>query len=317
MILSDTIRILGRNHYLLWKLVLYILVCILMVSGLAMAICTPLISELSRLGFWNDLWGLVNSLTFNFSADSIFTSVYEFLVNTGALIANNLSTVLPFLIVFSLILCLGFKFTIGLVELPLADCVYNTMASNSRFNLGASFVKNLKASVKLQLSKLCVVLPVEIIFVALSTSVLFLYAFDVAWLNVLVPLIWAFVVIVLITIKYTLFALWTPAKAIFEYGSWRSLRKAFSSLRGNVCAMFGRTLLLTIACFILNGLMIMFTYMVGLIVTLPLSLFVFIVYGLVMTFYLNGLRFYVREKEIITPKKKENWERVSSIKDFI
>ncbi|MBR4270608.1 MAG: hypothetical protein IKQ31_02910 [Clostridia bacterium] len=317
MILSDTVRILGRNHYLLWKLILYILVCVLVVSGLALAICTPLVSELGRLGFWDELWGVINTLTFNFNADSIFTGVYQFLLDAGNLIVNNISTVLPLMIVFCVILVVGLKFTIGLVELPLADCVYNTMASNSKFNLGASFIKNLKSSVKLQLSKLCVVLPVEIIFAVLNTSVLFLYAFDISWLNVLVPLIWVFVAIVLVSIKSTIFALWTPSKTIFECGIWQSLKKSFTSLKGNVCAMFGRSLLLVSLCFVLNILMVMFTWNIGLFITLPLSLFVFIVYGLVMTFYLNGLRFYLNEKEIITPKKKENWERVSSLKDFI
>ena len=317
MILSDTVRILGRNHYLLWKLIIYILVCVLVVCGLAMAICSPFISELSNLGFWSNLLSLFHTLTFNLDIGSIFGAIYQFLIDTGVLIANNITTLLPFLIVFSLILTIGLKFTVGLVELPLCDCVYNTMASNTKFSLGVSFVKNLKASVKLQLSKLCVALPVEIIFIALSFSVLFLYEFNLAWLNVLVPVIWLLVSVVLASIWHTLFALWTPSKAIFEYGSWKALGKSVKSLRGNVCAMFGRTMLIVLICFILHAVMIAFTWMSGLIVTLPLSLAVFSVYGLVMTFYLNGLRFYLSEKEIITPKKKENWERVSSLKDFI
>ena len=317
MILSDTFRILGRNHHILWRFVLYSLICVLVVGGLSLAICSPLISELTRLGFWDKFHDLVANFTFNFNIGDVFYQIYTFLMDFFELIADNLSAVLPFLIVFVVIFTVGCRFTIGLAELPVADYVYSSMASNIHLSFGVCFVKNLKKSVKLQLAKLCVVFPIELLIACSCIGMFLLFSFNLTWLNVMLPLIWFIFVVALMAFKQTLFGLWSPSEIIFEDGIWRSFGRSFASLKGNFCAIFGRFMLISLISVVLNYILVILTASIGLIVMIPVEICVTIVFGLVMTFYLNGLRFYVAEQEIITPKKKENWERVSSLKDII
>ncbi len=317
MILSDSLRILGRNHHILWRLMIYILVCVLVVGGLSLAICSPLISELSKHGFFSSLEDLFVNLTFNFDMGNVFDRVYTFLVGFGDLVKANLATMLPFLIVFVTVFTLGVRFTVGLAELPVVDYVYNSMASNTRLSFGVCFIKNLKKSVKLQLCKLCVAFPVDLLILCAGIGGLLAFQFDIVWLNVLLPILWLVGVMLLVSFKQTLFGLWTPFVAIFEEGCFASFAKSFKALKGNFCAVFGRVLLISFLCVVLNYLLVILTMAVGLIFVVPVEFCVFLVFGLVMTFYLNGLRFYVTEKEIISPKKKENWERVSSLKDII
>ena len=317
MILSDSLRILGRNHQILWRLTIYILVCVLVVGGLSLAICSPLISELSRHGFFSSMEDLFVNLTLNFDMGNVFDRVYTFLVDFGGLVKANLATILPFLIVFITVFSLGTRFTVGLAELPVVDYVYNSMASNTRLSFGVCFIKNLKKSVKLQLCKLCVVFPIDLLILCASIGGLLAFQFNIVWLNALLPVLWLMGLMLLLSFKQTLFGLWTPVVAIFEEGCWRSLARSFGALKGNFCAVFGRILLISFISVVLNYLLVILTMSVGLIVAIPVEFCVFVVFGLVMTFYLNGLRFYVTEKEIISPKKKENWERVSSLKDII
>jgi len=317
MILTDTFRILGRNHHVLWRFVLYALVCVLVVGGLSLVICTPLVSELTRLGFWEKFQDLFVNITFNFNIGSVFHEIFSFITYFGDLVSENVSTVLPFLIVFCVIFSAGCRFTVGLAELPVADYVYNSMASNTRLSFSVCFIKNLKKSVKLQLAKLCVVLPVELLITCSSIGLLLLFNLNITWINVLLPLVMLVLLVLFIAFKQTLFGLWVPAETIFENGVWRSFGKSISSLKGNFCAVFGRFTLISLMVVFINYLLTILTMSIGLFILVPIEICTFIILGLVMTFYLNGLRFYVAEKEIITPKKKENWERVSSLKDII
>ncbi len=317
MIITDMLRILGRNHSVLWRLIIYMLVCVLVVGGLSLAICSPLVSELSKLGFFASMEELIVGLAFNFDIANVFGSVHSFLVGFGALVSQNLSTILPFLIVFLVIFCVGCRFTIGLAELPVVDYVYNTMASNTRLSFGVCFIKNLKKSVKLQLCKLCVSFPVELAIWVASIGGLMLFSLNIAWVSMLLPFLWLAAITLLLTFKHTLFGLWTPAVDIFGGGCWKALHRGFKSLKGNFLAVFGRLLLISFVFVVLNYAMVIFTMSIGLILVVPIEFCAYLVFGLVMTFYLNGLRFYVTEKEIISPKKKENWERVSSLKDII
>lgn len=317
MIITDSSKLFLRTSSLVWRMLPYMLISLLVICGLAIAICYPLIEELSQAGFFTQLLDLFRQIFFNLRIDEILASASNLALNLFDIITQNMSIILPLVIVALVIFSLGSFLVLGLSELAIADCLYGYMSSNSRLSFYSCFIKNLKKSFKLQLSKLLIVLPVDLIITAIIIGSLMLFTINNAIVITLAPFIIILVLCLLIALRQTLFCMWSPCMIVRNNSVWGALKESWICMASNFGTIYSRQLVVTIFSIGINIATCIFTASVGLFLTIPATVLFSNILGQTCFFYINGLKFYVDEDEIRAPKKREDWEHLSSIKDII
>ncbi len=317
MIITDSSKIFLRTSGVVWRLLPYILVCLLVVIGITVAACYPMISSLSEAGFFAQIFDLFSDSMFNVRLDQIFSAMADVLVSFGEIVAENIAGVVPLIVVAVLILGLGGSFLIGLSELAVADYLYHYMSSNTRISFGSCFIKNLGKSARLQLAKLLVVWPVDIIITAIFVASFLLFTVESAVVTILAPFIIVLLLVVLIAFRQSLFCLWSPCLITFNSSVFGALRESFSQLTKNFGVIFPRQLVMTVIYIAVNIAVCLFTASVGLLLTVPATVLFGAILAQVTLFTINGLRYYIDENQIVTPKKREDIEHIGVMKNII
>ena len=317
MVITETTKLFIRNGGLVWRILAYVLVCLLIICGLGVAICYPLIQNLSDAGFFAQLSSLITDNVANLRLDQIFSGVAQILVSFAEIVSQSLASILPFVIVLIIIIEFFGSFLIGLGELAIHDAIYHYMGSNTKISFSSCFIKNLRKSVKLQLAKLVVIVPINLIIIAAFIGSILLFTIDNFWLTFFAPFICVLVVTFLSAIKSTIFCAWAPSMVVRNQGVWASLKESVRDVCKNFGMIFGRQLVLTVFFIAVNIAAWILTASVGLFLTIPATILFNSIFGMVIYFYINGLKFYVDSDEIITPKKKEDWEPVENLKYIV
>lgn len=315
--ISETTKVFIRNSGLVWKILAYLLGCILIVGGIAIASCYFLFDKLADAGFFAKLGALFNDSVFNVRLDEIFSAASGVMVSLGEIIAENIDTLVPLVILFVLIVSIGLSFFTGLCELAISDYLYSNMASNSRLSFGSCFIKNLGKSAKLQLTKLLIVLPIDLLITAAIVGILLLFTVNNAVLTFITPFLLVLALIVLVSLRQTLFCMWAPCMVVHNRSVFGALKESFICMSKNFGTILSCQLVMNLIYVGVNIAACLFTASVGLLLTIPATMLFSLTLGQVAYFSTNGLKFYIDENEIVSPKKKEDWEHLNALKDII
>lgn len=317
MVTTDTSKLFIRNVGVVWGLLAYLVVCILIIGGLSIALCYPFIESLVSAGVFNEIFAVLTNNVANLQVGQIFGSLADIIVKISGIIGDNLASIVPMVIILFFIICVLGGFLVGLSELAVADCLYGYMGSNSKIGFFSCFIKNIVKSVKLQLAKLAVVLPCNIVIIAAIIACLMLFTIGNFWVSVFAPFVLTLVFILLFALKNTLFSAWVPCVIVKDYGAWSALRQSFGDVTKNFGKIFGRYFVLSVAIVAVTIASIILTASVGLILTIPACILFASIMNMVIYFYMNGLKFYVDDDEIVASKKREDWESINSLKYII
>ncbi len=317
MIITHSTKIFMRTSGVVWRILPYMLVCMLIVFGVALAACYPLFTSLSEAGFFAQVTTLFSDFVFNVNLADIFNSVADLMVAFFDVIAKNAGTLVPLVVVLVLILGLGLSFLIGLSELAMVDYLYGYMSSNSHLSFGSCLIKNLKKSAKLQLAKLLIVLPVDLLIIAVFIASLMLFTLEISWLAFVAPFIIVLALTLLIALRQTMFCMWAPCLIVHNGSVFGALRESFRLMIKNFGAIFPRQLVMTLIYIGVNIAVCLFTASVGLLLTVPATAYFTNIMGQVAFFHINGLKFYIDENQIISPHKKEEWEHLETLKNIV
>ena len=315
--IKETTKLFIRNDGLDWRILEYVLVCLLIICGLSVAICYPLIQNLSEAGFFTQIAGLITDNFANLRLDQMFDGIAQLLVSFAEIVSQNLATILPFAIVLIVIIEFFGSFLLGLGELAIHDSIYHYMGSNIKLSFSSCFIKNLRKSVKLQLAKLVVIVPINLVIIAAFICTVLLFTLNNFWLSFFAPFLCVLVVVFLNAIKSTIFCAWAPCMVVRNQGVWASLKESVLDVCKNFGKIFGRQLVMSVVFIAVNIAAIILTASVGLFLTIPATILFNSILGMVIYFYINGLKFYVDSDEIISPKKKEDWEPVENLKYIV
>ncbi|MCL2540420.1 MAG: hypothetical protein FWE53_03220 [Firmicutes bacterium] len=316
MTTKNILRLTISNPRLIWQIFAYSAVSLVLLLGVAVAAGLPLVLALNADGFFTEIQTFWNSLILN-------ANLGEIMQNSGALIdglwqifvANGSNLIWLSAVVFFICFIVG-PLILGQLDLTIGNCLYGYMGSNSKLSFWGSFVLNIGKSFKLRLIKLFIVLPADILIFTIMFFSLELFALGALWAY-FAPFIIILGGCVLVGLRLSLFACWTPNMIVTNQGVFRSLRENFR------CGMvkFQRTAIsafvLVLIIFVLNYCFMFFTAGVALLITIPISVLMIYIFGFVIYFQNNGLKFYVDSGTIITPKKQEFNDELSKIKHII
>ncbi len=315
MILDNSFRVFSNKFRLVWRVLLYCLLVVVLLSGIALASCYSLIVALSENGFLNQVGDFINANLFNFRIDQI--------LQDGALLFNEFLAIIslnthliPFVIILLVVVFLLGSILFGLLELPLIECIYGYMGSCSKLNFMGYFISNFSRSLKYRLSKLIVTVPLDLLIVASFFALLQLFTLS-GFLSIIAPFIILLALVLLISLRLSLFAEWGPCIVVNNIGIWKGLKENFKNIRKNYKVVFGTVLITVILAFAANYGLSALTCGVALFISIPATIVFFNVMYTVIYFHLNGLRYYIDKERIITPKKLEDQERIKDMRNLI
>ncbi len=316
MITTDTTKLFFRNSGLIWRILAYFIVCGLVIGGVCFAVCYPFISNLVEAGVFDKIYTLLTENLVG-NVNHIFESLAEIFQQIIDIIFANWQNILPILVLFFILVCVLGSFILALSEMALADCLYGYMGSNSKLGFSNCFIKNLVQSVKLQLAKILVVLPCNIIICVAVACSLMLYFTGNFWLVTFAPFVVILVFTVLYALRNAIFCAWVPCVVVRNIGVWDALRESTRASFKNFGKIFATYFILAICMVAITIAAISLTASVGLIISIPACVLFNSALSMVLYFNINGLKYYIDNGQIITPRKREEWENVYSLKYVI
>ncbi len=317
MITTDSMKLFLRNGGLVWQVMVYVIICTLLLGGLSLAICMPFIQRLSEAGCFDRIFDIFTGNVANIQLGAVLGSVSDLIIDIINIISANIGTMLPFAIAIFLIWGVLGSFLYGLGELAIADCLYSYMGSSTKMGFTSCFIRNIVRSVKLQLSKLLVVLPINFVIVIALYGCLMMYTASSVWVLTIAPFVVILVATVLIALKRTLVCAWAPCIIVQNTETWESLGYCLPDVFKNFGKIYGRQFILTLIIIAVTIAAIILTASVGLVLIIPAGIVFCNLLNMVIYFYLNGLKFYVDDDVIVASKKKETLENINSLKDII
>ena len=311
---SNTVKLVLTNFSNVWKLLLYYIICIALGVLLLYPIVVPIIDKLAEARVFEELQLLFNGI---FSQPTGFIKSFDnILITIGQVIAVNANTLM---LNYVLTLVLSFviiPFLCNLAELAVGEVLYGYMTSQTPYGFVGSYFRNFGKSVLYSLTKL----PFQIVFniisyfaiigiIKLFAMVEFLYVF----LGVLLFLLY----ILLYTFKATVFSCWMPAIAVNDCSTYKAMIKGWATVFKNFFSTYSNALSIILCALVVNFLFGAFTFTTSLIITLPLTVYAMIVYGMVVYFSNQGMRFYVYPDMFVTPKRIKEQETIKKLKFYI
>ncbi len=301
MTIKHTLNIFFTNFTLLYKVFIYFIIVAIIITAIASAALSPtyslLKSEFEASGFSESVKdtfhklvsGDVNFLESLKNAASDFNAMLESIKS----LRSNLIGAFCILLAFVLI----FIFIFRMAQLPFTNVINQFMSVGNRFGFLNDYVLDLKRSALYALFSTLIVFPISLGF-GIGLIYLFFATFKAIRLFAL-PII--FIIWLLISsLKSTFFCGWLPAIVKDDKKLFEGLAHGFKSIKGRfgrifVCYLTAR-MLLVIAC----GILSVFTFGAGTLITIPLCIVFLKTLELVIYYNCNDYNYYVDKDKVNT-----------------
>ncbi|MFI3229172.1 MAG: hypothetical protein R3Y23_03285 [Bacillota bacterium] len=291
MFLKNTFTIFNTNISLLFKTLFYIFILFVIFASVVAAITTPLLDAISGFAVWGDVIAeSINGwLAGDYSIGSSISNIFEDLF-TG--ISSEVSSYLwmLFLIVFL------FKFFIGLIKLPIAYVLYNSMAQNFEISFKNAIITHFGRSIVFSLWHSVITIVLDML---IFTFAGFIISITNGFMGLFSYSLGIFVALLLYGLRTGLFSQWLPlvvaekmsvSKAFFKSFkvSFVHFHRATQSYCALIFAIF--TVIVTTA---------IPTLLIAPIIALPAYIILSTIIDLVANFAANKTKFYINKNTII------------------
>lgn len=312
----NSVKILFSNFDHVWKMALYFLLLSVVSIFLLYLSISPMYLMLENSGVIEELLQVYTNFLSSLNLTEAFSAISSIVSRGIDTLFNDIALIWPSLLGIGLVVVFFEFYTKGLVSMPVSNSVNYYLGSINKRGFYASFSETLGKNLKFELCYYIVTLPFNVgIVIALIYS---LSLFSISWVVSLIAIILLLAVfILLISLKQTLFSLWLPTYVIMNYGVFKSLRYSVKMLFRRFVKVFSGMVGVVLTIFLLNFILGVFTLGVGLLVSIPISFTFYNIYGMVSAYDCQGMRYYVDIYNVITPKKKENADKLSDMKYIV
>ena len=301
MMFVNSIKLFGSN----WSKTLKFLLYYIVIWGICFALFLPVFFEFKDLVVAN-----VQSANTLDSFNGVFkgalgTNLHN-IIHTSFLICVDAFNANLGLAIYGLVVVFVFlPFFINIGKYALNEMLYSYMTSKTKIGFFSALVKGLKRSVVFSLCKTFY----NILFFAIAFSAVYGIGLveDAFFISYFLPLVIFFVLVLLFTLNQITVLGWGPASIVFDCNAFSAYRKGIKAVRRHFWSIFGTTLIY----FLLFWALAMIFGIYSLIVLVPIISALLCIYNMVVFFSSQGMRFYVNEKNILTPKKLEEVDNIN------
>ncbi len=296
MSFKNALKNLVANFGTVWALLLYMVIFAAVITGVSLPFLLPVLREFDRAGVFRELGGAFSSI-FGEGGWQGFTTGLDSVYNSVVNVFDSNDTVATLTVSFVIfVVIIGFRFFLGLHEIPLATVIDGRMSSNARYGLGGKFFSTLGVSVRYSFAKMLY----TVIFDAALFAIL--YGLKVAIVsNVAFLFAGIFVAVLFLSFRFSVSACWAPMVACGEAGVVKGFVRSARLCFKNFGTFFSTYFVSFILLFALGLFVTVFTLGAGLVIVLPVSVTYFAYLNATEFFGKTGKRYYVDGAVVITP----------------
>lgn len=312
MMFKNSTKLLAANFSTVWKLILYYIIVIGITVGLIAPFFGVIGTEFNAGGALNDFGTLLTR--FNVSVD-LFGFLVDLNTTLTALLSIffNLFVTNTWVVIYlSFVVFYLFPFLLGLADLAVGQNLFGYMSSLTKYSFVGSYAKMFKRSVRFQLFKNLVFLPVNLGIAAAAIYTLRLTTLG-GILIYFTPFIVFAVIAILVALKRSFFAGWMPAIVVYDCNMFVAFKKGMKAVMRRFLKVFSTALMIMIITIALNYLLGTFTFPI----IIPLAIAFFYIFEMVMFYGSQGMRYYVDLDTILSPKRLEENDSFSKLKEII
>ncbi len=300
MTFVNSLKLFGSN----WVKVLKFFLFYVVIWGLCFALFLPTFFEFQDLIVSLFHPTAINSFTGVFygslggNLHNLFNSVLNVCITA---FQTNLGLAIYGLVVMFVFL----PFLLNIGKYTLQEMLYYYMNSKSKVGFFSALVKSLKKSLSFAICKTLF----NILFLAIVLSALYGLSLVTDANFVTYGLPW--VVFVVLVLLYSLNLLcvlgWAPAMIVFDCNVFKAFRKGIKAVKRH----FWATVATSALAFALFWAIVLVLGVITLAVLVPIMTAFLCIYNMVVFFTSQGMRFYVNETNILTPKKLEEVDNIN------
>lgn len=313
MIFRNTFRLIITNFSLVWKLLCYYFICFVITLLFCGAVAYPILAELNSANVFSDLISLINNFFVSTPAQTATTFESVGQTINGIISSSNYTFNYVFIGIFVFFI---FPVMFDMAVVPAGEVVYGYMATQTKYSFSGRYFKSFLKSLKFSLTRYFVTLPFNIILLFLVYAMVKVATMGNILYILLVVLLLG-VLILTLALRSALFSCFAPSYDIVNKDVFSALKENFKCVKNKFGSIFSTSILLVLICFALNLIFAVFTLTVGLLVTIPFTVFMFVVFQMVSFFSAEGERYYIYTDTLIKPKTFEETQDVERLKFLI
>lgn len=316
MMYKNSFKILFSNSSLIWKVVLYFLVVGVVIGGLTYASALPILKVITDAGVFQLFIDSIRDFFVGLNLVGLFQNCSIAMKDLVNVIIENMSNLWIYILLLIFFIFIFGSVLRGFYSTICGGVLYNSMSNNMKQSFTNSLVTNFWKSLKLELARLTVALPMSILI-----GVALYYTSTLIHLNkamlFITPFLVTLVFILLLSLKTTLLSGWMPALFVMKAKTYPALAKGFSVIKRRFWGILGNSIAIILTVITVNLFVGIFTLGVGLIITVPATYLFFVIFEMVAFYSARGIRFYTDQDTIFEPKKSELTDRKKDIKYII
>ena len=316
MTFKNSFKILLTNFSLVWKVLVFLILCTVVLGTLVYFTLKSVVLMLVDSGVLNVF---VEAYTY-FLTDLNLTLFLQEIGDGVVMLSDWFFAVLPNIwvnvVLFILLIVLFRSIIYNLAYMPITNTVNYYMGSMTKYPFFNSFISTFGLNLRYQLVYVFTLLPIKLI----STYAI-MQMFRLFTINSLFPIVTLFLIILAFTllsvIRVCLFNVWIPSMIVFNNGVFGALIRGFKISLRKFWTTFSNSIALVLTILVINVVSGLATVGVALLVTIPASYILYSVFGLVVLYDAQGMRYYVDSYNVVVPRKKDTTEKLKTVKYII
>lgn len=314
---KNSIKIVFSNFNIVWKSMVYFLQFFVIMAGLLYLAINPIFSLLQKSGFVASFLDVYAEFLTSLNLSELLVSLKDLGVQLVNIFTTNMSSIWFNFVCIALILSFFMVIGTNLVVYPMSNSLNYYMGSINNYGFYSSFSDTFGKSLKVTLIKYFVSLPIDIINAVILYFSLKLFNSSIWIISFLAPFITILVLILLLSLKHSLFACWIPTMVTMNYNVWKSLGVGIKTSFRYFWKVYGTAVGVVLTIIVLNVFLGVFTLGVGFMISIPISFLLISAFGMVVTFEGVGNRYYVDVYNVVTPQKKEKTDKFEDMKYIV
>ncbi len=308
MMFKNSIKLLCANFDKVWKLLLYHIICIGIYFGLICVFYNQYIEIANKAIEVSGLREFFNSGTLYGS------SIAEGLTAVGDLGISFFKELFIFNIGIGIYFCVLSFYILPLFlnigKMVTCEMMYGYMSACQKQSFTGTFLKTLKSSLSYSSLKVLYAIPFNALIVA---SMIGLTRIDNKIFDYIMPFAFVIVPALLMAFKETFNAGWAPAKVVYNQNVSKSYRIGMKAVLRRGARVFSTAFIIYLLAIVLSVVLGLYS----IIIILPLISPLVHIFEMVMFFSSQGMRFYVDNDTILSPKKLEEVDKIEDAKYII
>lgn len=296
---KNTMKLMASNFMLVWKQLLYLLICFMIFILSTYSTLNPIIELLKENNIIEEFKSMIDSVYNTPSAFALeLSSVLKHSINV---IFSNFGSIWDNLVAFILLGVLVPYILVQMSFYNITSILYQKLSMNMNVNYIQNGVRLLKSSLVFAFSSIVIGLPFLFIIVLLFEIYLALAYSTITAIFGLILL--AALLIVTISMQISFYTYFFGYMMEYDANPLVAFGKSLINVLRHFGKVLSQSVILTLTIIFVNGFIALFTFFSGLFVTIPATFVLLSIYYLVVYFNMKGERYYLSANMIFNPIK--------------